>query len=147
MPDRCWHFVTSPPMQTWTQVLCVWDGTPAVPAWNFASRRLSFGVTHWLGTQKSGYQRHSSGVSGCLDLSQKEPVTRVHFYPFLCGVTPSRGTLRGAPPPLPSARQSVLFVSQRGFVLPFTPKPLLQEEQVILFEFPSCAPLSKSGRK
>lgn len=149
MPDRCypgWHFVTSPPMQTWTQVLCVWDATPAVQAWNFASWHLSFGVALWLGTQKSGYQRHSSGASGCLDLSQKESVTRVHFYPFSVLVIPSRGTLHGSPPPLSSTGQSALFADQRGFILSFTRKPLPQKEQVILFEFPSGAPLSKSRK-
>lgn len=66
-------------------------------------------VALWLGTQKSGYQRQSSGASGCLDLSQKESVTRVHFYPFSVQVILSRGTLHGSPSPTSQHRPVSTF--------------------------------------
>lgn len=52
----------------------------------------------------------------------------------------------GPPPPLPNTHHSALAANQRGFILSFTHKPLPQEQQIILFEFPSNASLGKFGK-
>lgn len=72
---------------------------------------------------------------------------RVHnqnaFHPVLCAGESISVNSSWDPLPPP---QHPHAANQRGFILSFTRKPLPQEQQIILFEFPSNAPLSKSRK-